>query len=63
MERVIETEHGTFTLLGFGTNGAMGEECGRFTSELDRQVSKKQHASYATAMSWLRTRLSIEILK
>ena len=36
MERVIETEHGTFTPLVYGTNGAMGEEYGRCTSELAR---------------------------
>ena len=49
--------------LVFETNGAMGEECIRCTSELDRQLSEKQHESYATVMSWLRPRLSIEILK
>ena len=63
MERVIETEHGTFTPLGFGTKWAMGEECSRFTSELDRQLSEKQHESYRTVMSWLRTCLSIQTSK
>ena len=62
-ERVIEIEHGTFTPLVFGTNGGMGEECCKFISKLASQLSEKQNASYSTVIAWLRTRLSIEIIK
>ena len=63
MERVIEIEHGTFTPLVFGTNGGMGEECCKFISKLASKLSEKQTESYSTVIAWLRTRLSIEIIK
>ena len=50
--RVMEVEHGTFTPIVFGTNGAMGEEC-----------AKKNGKRYSTVMQWLRTRLSFSILR
>ena len=63
MERVIEIERGTFTPLVFGTNGGMGEECCKFISKLASQLSEKQNEIYSTVRAWLRTRLSIEIIK
>ena len=63
MERVIEIEHGTFTPLVFGTNGGMGEECCKFISKLASQLGEKQNEGYSTVIAWLRTRLSIEIIK
>ena len=63
MERVLEIEHGSFTPLVFGTNGGMGAECSKFVSKLASQLSEKQNESYSTVITWLRTRLSTEIIK
>ena len=55
--------HGSFTPLVFGTNGGMGEECSRFVSELANKLSIKQNEEYSVVISWLRVRLSLEILR
>ena len=41
----------------------MGDECGRFVSELANKLSLKQDEPYASIMSWIRTKLSFEILR
>ena len=63
LQRVLEVEHATFTPLVLGTNGGMGDECGRFVIELAKKLSLKQDESYASIMSWIRTKLSFEILR
>ena len=61
--RVMEVEHGTFTPLVFGTNGAMGRECAKFHKLLAAKLVQKNGKSYSTVMQWLRTRLSFSILR
>ena len=61
--RVMEVEHGTFTPLVFGTNGAMGEECAKFHKLLAAKLAQKTGKHYFTVMQWLRTRLSFSILR
>jgi len=63
LERVIEVEHGTFTPLVFGTNGGMGVECQRFVKQLCACLAEKTDESYADICTWLRTRISVDILK
>lgn len=62
-ERIINVEHGTFTPLVMGTNGGMGNECHVFLQELAKKLSIKQNEDYPTVITWLRTKLSFEILK
>jgi len=62
-QRVIDVEMGSFTPLVFGTNGGMGKECKLFLSNLVEKRSRKNGESYASAISWLRTRISFEILR
>ena len=62
-QRVIDVEQGTFTPLVFGTNGGFGEESGRFISKLAEKLSYKMDESYASVITWLRTKLSFCILK
>ena len=62
-KRVIDVEMGSFTPLVFGTNGGMGKECKLFLSNLADKLSRKNGESYASAISWLRTRISFEILR
>jgi hypothetical protein len=63
LQRIIEVEHGQFTPLVFGTNGGIGTECELFLKRLAGRVSKKQNESYSSVITWLRTKLSFEILK
>ena len=62
-QRVLEIEHGNFTPLIFGTNGGMGEECKKFVTALASKLSEKQNEEYSVVMSWLRIRISFEILR
>ena len=62
-KRVIDVEMGSFTPLVFGTNGGMGKECKLFLSNLVDKLSRKNGEAYASAISWLRTRISFEILR
>ena len=41
----------------------MGEESKRFITSLAYQLSVKQNETYAAVITWLRTRLSFEILR
>ena len=62
-QRVIDVEHGTFTPLVFGTNGGFGKECEIFIAKLAEKLSYKSDESYASVITWLRTKLSFSILK
>lgn len=63
LQRVLYVEHGSFTLLVFGTNGGMGEECDKFLRCFVDLLAKQQGETYAVIISWLRTPLSFEILR
>ena len=62
-QRVLDVEMGSFTPLIFGTNGGMGVECQMFLRHLAEELSKKDGEPYAAVITWLRTRLSFEILR
>jgi predicted secreted protein len=63
MQRILDVENGSFTPLVFGTNGGLGEECERFLSTLATKIAEKEDESYAQTITWIRTRLSFEILR
>ena len=63
MERVLEVENGSFTPLVFGTNGGLGEECEKFLATLSSKIAAKDDESYSHTITWIRTRLSFEILR
>ena len=63
LQRIIDVEHGHFSPLIFGTNGGIGKECELFLKKLANALSKRQDESYSNVMTWLRTKLSFEILK
>ena len=62
-QRILDVEQGHFTPLVFGTNGGIGEEGNRFLKRLSELLSIRQNETYANVMTWLRTKLSFEILK
>ena len=63
MERVIEIEHETFTLLVFGTYGGMGRECALFIKNLAMKLMDKENKQYSDVITSLGTKLSFCILK
>ena len=63
LQRVLEIQHGSFTPLVMGTNGGMGEECKKFITHLANKLASKQHEQYSDVITWIRTKLSFEILK
>ena len=62
-QRVLEVEMGSFTPLIFETNGGMGKECKMFIKHLAEELAEKDLEGYPVVISWLRTRISFEILK
>ena len=54
---------GSFTPLVFGTNGGMGGEWQMFLRQLEENLAKKNDENYASVITWLRARLSFEILR
>ena len=62
-QRIIEIEQGHFTPVVFGTNGGMGVEGNCFLKRLVELLSIKQDETYESVMTWLRTRLSFEIIR
>jgi len=49
--------------LVFSPTGGMGVECKRYHSRLAELVAAKKGESYATTMSWIRTRVSFTLLR
>ena len=47
----------------FGTNGGIGKKCKLLLSNLADKLSRNNGQSYASAISWLETCISFEILK
>ena len=59
--RVLEVEMDSFTPVIFGTKGGMGEECKMFIKHLAEKLAEKDVECYPYVISWLRTRVSLEI--
>ena len=53
----------TFTPLVFTTTGGMAPECQVYHKRLAELLSAKKVEDYSTTMSWIRTRISFEILR
>jgi len=53
----------TFTALIFGTNGGVGKECSMFMARLAELLSVKRNEEYNDVMNWLRTKVSVEVVK
>ena len=62
-QKVLEVEMGSFTPLIFGTNGRVGKECKMFMKHLAEKLAENDLEGYPVVISWLRTRISFEILK
>ena len=61
--RIIEVENGTSTPLVFTTTGGMSQECQRYHSRLAELISSKKQENYSTTIAWIRTKVSLAILR
>ena len=63
MDRILQVDNGSFTPLVFGTNGGLGEECQQFLQTLASKITAKDNEKFAQIISWIRTRISFEIIR
>ena len=62
-QRVREVELGSFTPIVFSTTGGMGTEAQTFFRRLAGQLSVKKNMPFHLTMKWLRTHLSVILLR
>lgn len=62
-ERILQVEKATFTPLVLTTTGGMSIECKRFYKRIAQLLANKNGQSYSDMISWIRKRISFEILK
>ena len=62
-ERVMDIEQGTFAPLVFTTTGGMADECVKYHSRLAELIANKKRESYSSAISWIRGKASIAIVR
>jgi len=63
--RVLEIEHGSFTLLVFSSYGgcSCSPETDRFIKELSTKLAEKHCTDLGTTKNWLRTKLSFNLIR
>ena len=61
--RILQTEHVTFTPLAFSIYGSMGRECTKFYSKLAELLSDKRKKSKSLTVNWLSTNVCFGLLK
>ena len=61
--KITEVENGTFTPLVFTATGGMSQQCQRCHSRLDELISSKKQEDHATTITWIRTKVSVAILR
>ena len=62
-ERILQIDHGTFTLLVFSMNDSMGRECQKFYSQLTQMISEKRDLPQSTSSNWIRRKVCCGLLK
>ena len=62
-QRVREVELGSFTPIVFSATGGMGAEAQTFYKRLAGQLSIKKNMPFHLTMKWLRTHLSVILLR
>ena len=62
-ERVRQIELGSFTPIVLSTYGGMGPEASTFFRRLAGLIANKKDQRYSLVITWLRTRLSVLLLR
>ena len=56
-ERILQTEHGSFTPLVMSATGGMGRECKKFYTRLAEMISYKRGTSHSVIAAWVRRKI------
>ena len=59
----MEIEQGSFTPLVFTTTGGMADECIKYHSKLAELIAKKKGESCSNAISWIRAKVSLAVVR
>ena len=62
-QRVLEVEHGTFTLLVMSATGGMAPIATTFYSRLASMISEKNGLPYSQVIAWIRCKISFALLR
>jgi len=62
-QRVIDIEKFSFNPLVFTTTGGMAPECNRVNKRLAEKIAEKHMESYASVITYVRTKLRFAILR
>ena len=62
-KRVLQIEHGSFTLLVFSIYGGISRECSTFYNRLSNLLSEKRDIPPSVTINWIRTKISFALLK
>ena len=62
-ERIMQTEHGSFTLLVMSATGGMSRECRKFYVRLSEMISEKRDVSYRTIATWIKRNITFLLMK
>ena len=60
---MLEVGRGSITPLIIGANGGIGEECQKCVKQLVELLAIKQMECYASTVSWIMTKLAIEVIR
>ena len=62
-ERVLDIDHGSFTLLVFSIYGGMARESSTFYNRLAEKIAEKRELHESIVTNWIRTKTSFALLK
>lgn len=62
-ERILQTDHGTFTALVFSINDSMRRESQKFYSRLAQMIFEKRDFPQSISINWIRTNVCFGLLK
>ena len=62
-EKILQIDHGIFTLLRFSINSSMRRECQKFYSRLAQMISEKRDLPLSISIHWIRTKVCFVLLK
>ena len=63
LERVIQVEKASFTPIVLSTYGGVGPEADRHHKRIATLIAEKKNESYSDVINYIRTRLSISLMK
>ena len=62
-ERILQSEHESFTPLVMSATGGMGQECKKFYARLPEMISYKRGTSYSVVAAWVQRKFTFSLIK